>query len=362
VFGVANVTQMDDPDVNTFSNQQIFKFADALAGKDLTKNQFLYYTGEIYDSVSVVFDEDFWSSAMENFVDVLDWGWETTKNNVPAIAYGTGGLAAIQGSIWTHALLTFSLDMSWTLATVGGAITTTSTAPIVEAGFWASRTTSLANAGQWIISRLASPTIWLAIFDIAVIAALGYALWGAADREKNMHKDRLEMLLYQQYATFLADAMVALVNGGGVGDSFRTKAKDPVFLKKILTIFGIDKEIERRVVIWNRFSFELSRDENFLDDPIAAKTALDDAIGKAFANIPLPDIDDLSDDDGWAFLGDVGGLLQKKQPNFDSRNYGFQKLTPLIKSIPAFEIERRVKLMKLLEKVESNLNNNNYKQ
>jgi len=52
-------------------------------------------------------------------------------------------------------------------------------------------------------------------------------------------------------------------------------------------------------------------------------------------------IDDLSDDDGWAFLGDVGSLMQKKQPNFDSRNYGFQKLTPLINSIPVFEIERR---------------------
>ena len=52
-------------------------------------------------------------------------------------------------------------------------------------------------------------------------------------------------------------------------------------------------------------------------------------------------ITDLADDDGWAFLGDVGNLLQKKQPNFDSRNYGFQKLTPLIKSIKIFEIERR---------------------
>ncbi len=52
-------------------------------------------------------------------------------------------------------------------------------------------------------------------------------------------------------------------------------------------------------------------------------------------------ITDLADDDGWAFLGDVGNLLQKKQPNFDSRNYGFQKLTPLIKSIKKFEIEQR---------------------
>jgi hypothetical protein len=52
-------------------------------------------------------------------------------------------------------------------------------------------------------------------------------------------------------------------------------------------------------------------------------------------------IGDLADEDGWAFLGDVGSLLQKKQPNFDSRNYGFEKLTPLINSIGKFEIEQR---------------------
>ncbi len=52
-------------------------------------------------------------------------------------------------------------------------------------------------------------------------------------------------------------------------------------------------------------------------------------------------ISDVADDDGWAFLGDVGGLLMKKQPNFDSRNYGFEKLTPLIHSINKFEIEQR---------------------
>lgn len=52
-------------------------------------------------------------------------------------------------------------------------------------------------------------------------------------------------------------------------------------------------------------------------------------------------INDLSDDEEWAFLGDVGSLIQKKRPNFDSRNYGFEKLTPLIKSINKFEIEQR---------------------
>jgi uncharacterized LabA/DUF88 family protein len=47
-------------------------------------------------------------------------------------------------------------------------------------------------------------------------------------------------------------------------------------------------------------------------------------------------IRDTSDDDGWAFLGDVGSLIQKKQPNFDSRNYGYEKLTQLIKAIGQF--------------------------
>lgn len=52
-------------------------------------------------------------------------------------------------------------------------------------------------------------------------------------------------------------------------------------------------------------------------------------------------ISDAAGEDGWAFLGDVGNLIQKKQPNFDARNYGFQKLTPLINSIGRFDIETR---------------------
>jgi uncharacterized LabA/DUF88 family protein len=52
-------------------------------------------------------------------------------------------------------------------------------------------------------------------------------------------------------------------------------------------------------------------------------------------------VDDAADEDGWAFLGDVGSLIVKKRPNFDSRNFGFEKLTPLFKSIDQFEIEQR---------------------
>ncbi|MGH1437734.1 MAG: NYN domain-containing protein [Lewinella sp.] len=53
-------------------------------------------------------------------------------------------------------------------------------------------------------------------------------------------------------------------------------------------------------------------------------------------------IDDISDDDGWAFLGEVGSLMLKKQPQFDPRNHGFNKLTPLLKSLTGLiEIDER---------------------
>jgi uncharacterized LabA/DUF88 family protein len=66
-----------------------------------------------------------------------------------------------------------------------------------------------------------------------------------------------------------------------------------------------------------------------------------DTITKKEIKLISTTISDASDEDGWAFLGDVGSLLQKKKTNFDSRNYGFDKLTPLIKSIGVFEIEHR---------------------
>lgn len=51
---------------------------------------------------------------------------------------------------------------------------------------------------------------------------------------------------------------------------------------------------------------------------------------------------DLADDNGWAFLGDVGNLIIKKKSDFDPRNYGFPKLTPLLKSLnKIFDIDER---------------------
>lgn len=53
-------------------------------------------------------------------------------------------------------------------------------------------------------------------------------------------------------------------------------------------------------------------------------------------------IDAICDDDGWAFLGDVGNLIVKKKPEFDPRSFGFNKLTPMLKSLTdILEIDER---------------------
>jgi uncharacterized LabA/DUF88 family protein len=60
-----------------------------------------------------------------------------------------------------------------------------------------------------------------------------------------------------------------------------------------------------------------------------------------FVKLVKDSINDLADEDGWAFLSNLGLLLIKKMPDFDPRNYGYKKLTPLIKGLPYFEIQER---------------------
>ena len=44
-------------------------------------------------------------------------------------------------------------------------------------------------------------------------------------------------------------------------------------------------------------------------------------------------IDANARDDGWAALGGVGSHISKMDPAFDARNYGFKKLSELVRSL-----------------------------
>ncbi|MBF6609256.1 MAG: NYN domain-containing protein [Flavobacterium sp.] len=81
----------------------------------------------------------------------------------------------------------------------------------------------------------------------------------------------------------------------------------------------------------------------------ATQKAADKATQKVLQKIDEPTIEliestieDIGDDDGWAFLGDVGNLIVRKKPEFDPRSFGFTKLTPMLKSLTdILEIDER---------------------
>ena len=62
----------------------------------------------------------------------------------------------------------------------------------------------------------------------------------------------------------------------------------------------------------------------------------------------------LSEDSDWADLGFVGLHVGKQSPEFDSRNYGYAKLSSLIEAIDLFEIDRTDKHIRIRRKPKKN--------
>jgi uncharacterized LabA/DUF88 family protein len=84
------------------------------------------------------------------------------------------------------------------------------------------------------------------------------------------------------------------------------------------------------------------KDEKAAKDSKGPRKESFQKIGPEIIQVISATVNDIADEDGWAYLGDVGNLIIKKKPDFDPRNYGFEKLTPLIKSLKnKFEIDER---------------------
>ncbi len=76
-------------------------------------------------------------------------------------------------------------------------------------------------------------------------------------------------------------------------------------------------------------------------EPVPPEVETLKKIDRNLINMISSSVTDLADDSGWAFLGEVGNLILKKQPDFDPRNFGFAKLAPLIRSIGKFDVDER---------------------
>ncbi len=83
-------------------------------------------------------------------------------------------------------------------------------------------------------------------------------------------------------------------------------------------------------------------DDISLDDKNDTPTLMPwESIAQLIKTQILPE---LADEDGWASLADIGNRLYKLYSDFDSRNYGFSKLSELFKSSADFEVKPQPKL------------------
>ncbi len=82
-------------------------------------------------------------------------------------------------------------------------------------------------------------------------------------------------------------------------------------------------------------------DDNKTEKTIRAVKQPISKVDRRLIKLLSQSINDLADENGWAFLGDLGNFILKKHPDFDARNYGFPKMLALIKSIDNFLVDER---------------------
>src|ERR1700743_1447449 len=112
--------------------------------------------------------------------------------------------------------------------------------------------------------------------------------------------------------------------------------------KKTLNPFitACDKFIYIEILKKEKVNLPDNNQEQHTNTPLIASPPLN-KIGHEIIQVISDSIDDLADENGWTFLGELGSLIIKKQPDFDPRNYGFQKMSHLIRSMNQFETDER---------------------
>lgn len=106
--------------------------------------------------------------------------------------------------------------------------------------------------------------------------------------------------------------------------------------------FGERKTPEAFRNACDRFIYLDVLEEPAVDDAPAARTRVTPAKLRSDTKLVAglrQSIITASDEDGWANLSAVGLLMRKQQPDFDSRNWGYAKLSDLVGATDLFVLE-----------------------
>ena len=157
-------------------------------------------------------------------------------------------------------------------------------------------------------------------------------------------------------SALIIDAMDILYTGGV--DGFCIVSSDSDFTRLAtrlreagMKVFGIGEKKTPAPFIasCNKFIYIeiLKKEDKIVSNAKTSKETLRKqqpsvaSVNRDLIKLITESINDIDEEDGWVFLGVLGNLILKKQPDFDPRNYGHKKLIDLIKSIPQIKIDER---------------------
>jgi hypothetical protein len=143
-------------------------------------------------------------------------------------------------------------------------------------------------------------------------------------------------------SALIIDAM-DLLHGGKV-DGFCLVSSDSDFTRLATRIreaglsvygFGEKKTPQPFVAACDKFVFTEILGES------AEKSKPQKTTNSKLRELLLSAISSVAQEDGWASLGAVGSLVNKNDPSFDSRNFGYKKLGDLVRDQSYLEVDER---------------------
>lgn len=158
-------------------------------------------------------------------------------------------------------------------------------------------------------------------------------------------------------SALIIDAM-DLLHGGTV-DGFCLVSSDSDFTRLAARIreqglmaygFGQRKTPKPFVAACTKFVYvenlagkEVTARETTAPEAAATRTKAKPALkGDAeLATLLSEAVETAADDDGWAYLGVVGSNLSRLASDFDTRTWGYSKLTDLLRAHPGYDVESR---------------------
>lgn len=111
-----------------------------------------------------------------------------------------------------------------------------------------------------------------------------------------------------------------------------------------LVVYGIGEEKTPKAFVsaCDKFIFsEVLRAKEGEQQSLKQKTTSELKQDTKLVNLLRTAVEASSDDSGWAYLAPVGSNIVKQLPEFDPRNYGFDKLGELVKATQLFDLEVR---------------------